>query len=307
MADKPLVIGSRGSPLALRQADLVKDRLSRTQPLLPITVRRILTTGDRRTEPPLHRIGGKGVFTKEIEEALLREEIDLAVHSLKDLPTRLPDGLCLGAVTPREDARDAFLSNRFGSLAELPPRSTVGTGSLRRQCQLLHLRPDLQVKNLRGNLDTRLRKLDDGGYDAIILACAGLIRLGLDHRIRERLSVDTLCPAIGQGALAVEVRCDDRLTLDRIQGLDDGESRRAAEAERSLLSRLGGGCQTPIAGFAVVQEAQLQLTGLVGAADGSRLIREFGRATLEQPAQLGRSVARRLLDRGAGDLLQMTE
>ncbi len=307
MADKPLVIGSRGSPLALRQADLVKDRLSRKQPLLPITVRRILTTGDRRTEPPLHRIGGKGVFTKEIEEALLREEIDLAVHSLKDLPTRLPDGLCLGAITSREDARDAFLSNRFGSLAELPPRSTVGTGSLRRQCQLLHLRPDLQVRNLRGNLDTRLRKLDEGGYDAIILACAGLIRLGLDHRIRERLSVDTLCPAIGQGALAVEVRCDDRLTLDRIQGLDDGESRRAAEAERSLLSRLGGGCQTPIAGFAVVLQAELQLTGLVGAADGSRLIREFGRATLEDPAQLGRSVARRLLDRGGRELLQMTE
>ncbi len=306
MADKPLVIGSRGSPLAVRQADLVKDRLSRTQPLLPITVRRIVTTGDRRSGPPLHQIGGKGIFTKEIEEALLREEIDLAVHSLKDLPTRLPDGLCLGAITSREDARDAFLSNRFGCLAELPPRSTVGTSSLRRQCQLLHLRPDLQVKNLRGNLDTRLRKLDEGDYDAIILACAGLIRLGLDHRIREKLSTDTICPAIGQGALAVEVRCYDRLTLDRIQGLDDGDSRRAAEAERSLLSRLGGGCQVPIAGFSVVHEAQLRLTGLVGAADGSRLIREVGQAALEEPAELGRSVARRLLDRGAGDLLQMT-
>ncbi|MYC83126.1 MAG: hydroxymethylbilane synthase [Acidobacteria bacterium] len=306
MPDKPLVIGSRGSPLALRQADLVKSRLSEAQPRLPITVRRILTTGDRRAGPPLHEIGGKGVFTKEIEEALLRGEIDLAVHSLKDLPTRLPDGLCLGAITTREDARDAFLSNRFGSLAALPRRSTVGTSSLRRQCQLLHLRPDLQVKNLRGNLDTRLRKLDAGDYDAIILACAGLIRLGLDHRIREKLSVDTICPAIGQGALAVEVRCDDRLTLDRIQGLDDGDSRRAAEAERSLLGRLGGGCQVPIAGFAVVREAQLQLTGLVGAADGSRLIRESGQATPEEPVQLGRAVARRLLDRGAGDLLQMT-
>ena len=306
MPENPLVIGSRGSPLALRQASLVKERLGRTHPLLPITVRRILTTGDRRAGPPLHQIGGKGVFTKEIEEALLRGEIDLAVHSLKDLPTHLPDGLCLGAITPREDARDAFLSNRFGCLAELPPRSTVGTSSLRRQCQLLHLRPDLQVKNLRGNLDTRLRKLDEGGYDAIVLACAGLIRLGLDHRIRERLSVDTVCPAIGQGALAVEVRCDDRLTLDRIQGLDDGDSRRAAEAERSLLSRLGGGCQVPIAGFAVVQEGQLHLTGLVGATDGSRLIREFGRATPEDPAQLGRSVARRLVERGAAELLQMT-
>ena len=306
MPEKPLVIGSRGSPLALRQAVLVKSRLSEAQPRLPITVRRILTTGDRRAGPPLHQIGGKGVFTKEIEEALLRGEIDLAVHSLKDLPTRLPDGLCLGAITAREDARDAFLSNRFGCLAALPLRSTVGTSSLRRQCQLLHLRPDLQVKNLRGNLDTRLRKLDAGDYDAIILACAGLIRLGLDHRIREKLSVDTICPAIGQGALAVEVRCDDRLTLDRIQGLDDGDSRRAAEAERSLLGRLGGGCQVPIAGFAVVREAQLQLTGLVGAADGSRLIRESGQATPEEPVQLGRAVARRLLDRGAGDLLQVT-
>ncbi|MCY3757781.1 MAG: hydroxymethylbilane synthase [Acidobacteria bacterium] len=306
MAAKPLLIGSRGSPLALRQADLIKTRLRQSQPLLPIAIRRILTTGDRRAGPPLHQIGGKGVFTKEIEEALLRGEIDLAVHSLKDLPTHLPGGLCLGAITPREDARDAFLSNRFGCLAELPPRSTVGTSSLRRQCQLLHLRPDLQVKNLRGNLDTRLRKLDEGGYDAIILACAGLIRLGLDHRIRETLSVDTICPAIGQGALAVEVRCDDRRTLDRMQELDDGDSRRAAEAERSLLSRLGGGCQVPIAGFAAVQEGQLHLTGLVGAADGSRLIREFGQATLEEPAQLGRAVARRLLDRGAGELLQMT-
>ena len=306
MADKPLLIGSRGSPLALRQADLTKSRLRQAHPLLPIAIRRILTTGDRRAGPPLHQIGGKGVFTKEIEEALLRGEIDLAVHSLKDLPTHLPDGLCLGAITPREDARDAFLSNRFGCLAELPPRSTVGTSSLRRQCQLLHLRPDLQVKNLRGNLDTRLRKLDGGGYDAIILACAGLIRLGLDHRIRERLSVDTICPAIGQGSLAVEVRCDDRRTLDRIQELDDEDSRRAAEAERSLLSRLGGGCQVPIAGFAAVQEGQLHLTGLVGAADGSRLIREFGRSTLEEPSRLGRSVARRLLDRGAGELLQMT-
>lgn len=306
MVAKPLLIGSRGSPLALRQADLIKSRLRQSQPLLPIAIRRILTTGDRRAGPPLHQIGGKGVFTKEIEEALLRGEIDLAVHSLKDLPTHLPGGLCLGAITSREDARDAFLSNRFGCLAELPPRSIVGTSSLRRQCQLLHLRPDLQVKNLRGNLDTRLRKLDEGGYDAIVLACAGLIRLGLAHRIRERLSVDTICPAIGQGALAVEVRCDDRLTFDRIQELDDEDSRRAAEAERSLLSRLGGGCQVPIAGFAAVQEGQLHLTGLVGAADGSRLIREFGRSTLQEPARLGRSVARRLLDRGAGELLQMT-
>lgn len=306
MAASSLVIGSRGSPLALRQADLVKSRLRQACPLLSLSVRRILTTGDRRTGPPLHQLGGKGVFTKEIEEALLRGRIDLAVHSLKDLPTDLPGGLCLGAVTSREDARDAFLSNRFGSLAELPLRSTVGTGSLRRRCQLLHLRPDLQVKNLRGNLDTRLRKLDEGQYDAIILACAGLVRLGLDHRIRERVSVDTICPAIGQGALAVEVRCGDRSTLERIRTLDDRNSRRAAEAERSLLGSLEGGCQVPIAGYAAVHGASLQLTGLVGAPDGSRLIRELGEASLEEPVQLGRRVARRLLDRGAAELLRMT-
>ena len=281
MADKPLVIGSRGSPLALKQADLVKNRLLQANPHLPIAVRRIVTTGDQRTGPPLHQIGGKGVFTKEIEEALLGGKIDLAVHSLKDLPTELPDGLCLGAITPREDARDAFVSNRFGCLAELPPQSTVGTSSLRRQCQILHLRPDLQVKNLRGNLDTRLRKLDEGHYDAIILACAGLLRLGLDHRIQERISVDTICPAIGQGALAVEVRCNDGVTLDRIRELDDRDSRRAAEAERSLLNCLGGGCQVPIAGFAVLNGVHLRLTGVVGAADGSRLIRDVGRSSLE--------------------------
>ena len=306
MTARPLLIGSRGSPLALRQADLVKSRLRQAYPLLPIVVQVIRTTGDRHTQAPLHQLGGKGVFTKEIEEALLGGKIDLAVHSLKDLPTILPQGLCLGAITPREDARDAFLSNRFACLAELPPQSTVGTGSLRRQCQLLHLRPDLKVKNLRGNLDTRLRKLDEGHYDAIILACAGLVRLGLDHRIRERISVDRICPAIGQGALAVEIRCDDRLTLDRVRTLDDRDSRRATEAERSLLNGLGGGCQVPIAGLATIDGARLQLIGLVGAADGSRLIRESGQSTVEEPLRLGRSVARRLLDRGAAELLQMT-
>ena len=306
MATKPLVIGTRRSPLALKQADLVKNQLLQDAPDLPIAVRHILTTGDRRTESALHQIGGKGLFTKEIEEALLRGQIDLAVHSLKDLPTRLPDGLCIGAITSREDVREAFLSNRFSSLAELPPRSTIGTSSLRRQCQLLHQRPDLQVKNLRGNLDTRIRKMDEEQYDAIILACAGLIRLGLEHRIREKLSVDTICPAIGQGALAVEIRCNDRSTLDQIRKLDDPNSKRTTDAERNLLNLLGGGCQVPIAGFATVNGSHLQLTGLVGATDGSRLIRESSQSSLEEPLQLGRSVARKLLDRGAGELLKIT-
>lgn len=306
MATKPLVIGTRRSPLALKQAGLVKSQLLQDAPDLPIAVRHILTTGDRRTESALHQIGGKGLFTKEIEEALLSGQIDLAVHSLKDLPTRLPDGLCIGAITSREDVREAFLSNRFSSLAELPPRSTIGTSSLRRQCQLLHQRPDLQVKNLRGNLDTRIRKMDEEQYDAIILACAGLIRLGLEHRIREKLSVDTICPAIGQGALAVEIRCNDCSTLDRIQKLNDPNSKRTTDAERNLLNLLGGGCQVPIAGFATVNGSHLQLTGLVGATDGSRLIRESSQSSLEEPIKLGRSVALKLLDRGAGELLKLT-
>ncbi len=307
MASRPLVIGSRASPLALRQADSIKTLLQEVYPHRLLAVNTIRTSGDRLTDVPLHQLGGKGAFTKEIEEALLRKEIDVAVHSLKDLPTILPDGLCLGAITKREDPRDAFLSNRFARLAELPPQSTVGTSSLRRQSQLLHLRPDLKVRNLRGNLDTRLRKLDQGQYDAIVLACAGLIRLGLDHRIRERIPIEQICSAIGQGALALEVRCDDRSTLDHIRTLDDRDSRRAAEAERALLSQLGGGCQVPIAGFAAVNGSRLQLTGLVSTTDGSRLIREFGQSTVDDPAQLGRSVARRLLSRGAGDILKMVD
>ncbi len=307
MASHPLVIGSRASRLALRQADYIKTLLQQVYPELPVVVSTIRTSGDHITDAPLHQIGGKGVFTKEIEEALLRKEIDLAVHSLKDLPTVLPDGLCLGAISKREDARDAFLSNRFARLADLPPQSTVGTSSLRRQSQLLQLRPDLRMKNLRGNLDTRLRKLDEGEYDAIILACAGLIRLGLERRIREKIPIDQICSAIGQGALALEARCDDRSTLDRIRRLDDRDSRIAVEAERSLLIQLGGGCQVPIAGFATVKGSHLQLTGLVGTTDGSCLIRESGQSTVDDPVQLGRFVARRLLNRGAGDILKLKE
>ena len=306
MPDKPLVIGSRGSPLALRQAELVKSRLSEAQPRLPITVRRILTTGTAAPDLPCTRLEARESSPRRSKKPCFAGRSIWPCTVSRTFPPACPTASAW-APSPREKMHGTPSSPIVsGCLASLPPRSTVGTSSLRRQCQLLHFRPDLQVNNLRGNLDTRLRKLDGGDYDAIILACAGLIRLGLDHRIREKLSVDTICPAIGQGALAVEVRCDDRLTLDRIQGLDDGDSRRTAEAERSLLSRLGGGCQVPIAGFAVVREARLHLTGLVGASDGSRLIRESGRSSLEEPARLGRAVARRLLDRGAGELLQMT-
>lgn len=303
MTSRPLIIGSRSSRLALWQSNHIKAQLEVLHPNLPLAIKTIRTSGDRWTDAPLYKIGGKGVFTKEIEEALLKKEIDLAVHSLKDLPTTLPEGLCLGAITKRDDPRDAFLSNHFGHLSELPPQSTVGTSSLRRQSQLLHLRPDLTVKNLRGNLDSRLRKLDQGDYDAIILACAGLIRLDLDHRIREKIPIDQICSAIGQGSLAIEVRSNDRLTVERIRSLEDRDSRLAADAERTLLSQLGGGCQVPIAGFAYVTKGQLSLTGLVGSVDGTVLIRESEQSTADDPGKLGTLIAQRLLSRGADEIL----
>ena len=307
MTSRPLIIGSRNSRLALWQSNHIKAQLEGLYPNLPLKINTIRTTGDRWTDAPLHKIGGKGVFTKEIEEALLKNEIDLAVHSLKDLPTTLPEGLCLGAITKRDDPRDAFLSNQFSHLSELPPQSTVGTSSLRRQSQLLHFRPDLTVKNLRGNLDSRLRKLDQGDYDGIILACAGLIRLDLDHRIRERIPMDQICSAIGQGSLAIEVRSNDQLTLETIRSLEDRDSRLAAEAERALLTQLGGGCQVPIAGFAYVTKGQLHLTGLVGSIDGTRVIRESEQSTTDTPEKLGILVAQRLLRRGADEILGQME
>jgi hydroxymethylbilane synthase len=299
-----LIVGSRGSNLALFQANWVKSGLEHQYPDLAVDIKVIKTSGDVFTEAPLSQIGGKGLFTKEIEEALFRHEIDLAVHSLKDLPTVLPDGLCLAAVSQREDVRDAFLSNKYASLSELPPGAQVGTSSLRRQSQLLHVRGDVQVRNLRGNLETRIRKLKEGHYDAIILACAGLIRLGYADQIRERISVDLMCPAIGQGALGIEVRCDDYLTLERVQSLNHSDTRLAVEAERALLRRLGGGCQVPIAGFARIENRELRMLGVIASPDGKKIYRHTAGSDLKDPEGLGVRLAESLLDMGAQKIIQ---
>jgi len=304
MAPRPLIIGSRGSLLAVRQSSIIKDELQQQHPNLSLSIKTIQTSGDRILDVPLHQIGGKGIFIKEIEEALLNEEIDIAVHSLKDLPTSLPPGLSIGAVVKRIDARDALISNRFLQLSELPSQSRIGTSSLRRQSQLLSFRPDLEIIQLRGNIDTRLKKLREGQYEAIILACAGLIRLKLDHLIKERIPVDQICSAIGQGALALEVRSDDQLTLDKVKSLNHPSSRIAVEAERSLLQHLGGGCQVPIAGFASIQDSRVKLTGLVGTIDGKLIIREFREGSIEHPRDLGKIVGDQLINKGADKILE---
>jgi hydroxymethylbilane synthase len=303
MSTSKLIIGSRGSKLALVQANWVKTQLESGHAGLSVEIEVIKTSGDVFLEAPLSQIGGKGLFTKEIEEALLCGKVDLAVHSLKDLPTTLPDGICLGAVTRREDVRDAFVSNRFGGLAELPRGARVGTSSLRRQSQLLSLRPELEILNLRGNLDTRLRKLDEGRYDAIILACAGLNRLGLQDRIRERIPVEKVCPAIGQGALGVEARSDDAQTLQALRCLRDEETGFAVSAERALLKRLGGGCQVPIAGYAWVEQGALQMLGLVASLDGRKVFRDRVSGSRQKAEELGKQLAERLLAQGAQEVV----
>ena len=299
-----ITIGSRGSKLALFQANWVKSQLEATHSDLEVVIEIIKTSGDVFLDAPLSQIGGKGLFTKEIEDALLDARIDLAVHSLKDLPTVLPAGLSLAAVSRREDVRDAFLSNEHRSLGALPKGARVGTSSLRRQSQLLRLRSDLEVANLRGNLDTRIRKLDEKQYGAILLACAGLDRLGYQHRIAERLSVQQLCPAVGQGALGIETRESDAATRSRLQCLHHPPTHSAVTAERAFLRRLGGGCQVPIAGHAWIEESRIEMLGVVASADGQQFFRDQASAPVEQAAQLGSQLAERLLANGASEILK---
>jgi len=300
-----LVIGSRGSQLALWQANWVKAELERHGHTAEVQI--IKTTGDRVTDVPLAKVGAKGLFTKEIEEALLAGRVDLAVHSLKDLPTALPDGLALAAVPRREDPRDVLVvqdAARGGRrLAELPSGTRVGTSSLRRSAQLLHARPDLDVQPVRGNLDTRLRKLDAGDFAALLLAAAGLRRLGLEGRISEYLEPDVMCPAIGQGALGIEARADDRATLEALARLDDRGARLETAAERALLAALGGGCQVPFGGSARLgPDERLRLLGVVAAPDGRCLFRASGEGS--DPAELGARVAGQLLRAGASQILE---
>lgn len=304
-----LVIGSRGSALALWQSRWIKSRLESFHPHLKVAIEIIKTTGDRIQSASLAQIGGKGVFTKELEDALLDRRIDLAVHSLKDLPTTLPDGLHLAAVTEREDVRDAMivatrLRGKVANIDGLPEGAVVGTSSLRRAAQLRHLRRDLKIEDLRGNVDTRLRKLDDGLYDAILLASAGLVRLGLSDRITVRISVDEMLPAVGQGALGIESRSDDTRVNAALAALNDAATRAAAEAERAVLRALGGGCAVPIAAHAQMEGDELILDALVADLSGERLIRDRMEGSTSEAVALGEAMAERLISAGGDELLR---
>jgi hydroxymethylbilane synthase len=294
-----LRIGSRGSQLALWQANHVAAVLREQGHTVEIEV--IKTTGDKITSVALAKVGTKGMFTKEIEEALHDHRVDLAVHSLKDVPTELEHEFELAAIMKREDPRDAFISVNFSSLEELPQGAKVGTSSLRRQCQLKAVRPDLEVFPLRGNVDTRLRKLESGEYDAIILAAAGVLRLGLDTHVRSRISADVMCPAVGQGALAIEVRRGDQQTKTLLAFLNDADTYAAIDCERALLGSLGGGCQVPIGAYAEKRGGRLFLRAMVGRPDGSEILREQADGT--DGVKLGRETAQTLLWRGADKIL----
>jgi len=301
----PLRIGTRGSALALAQSSWVKQQIERHRPELQVELRIIKTSGDSFIDTAIANIGGKGVFTKEIEDALLREEIDVAVHSLKDLPTVLPNGLVIAAVPKREDARDVLVPRNKQALSELSPGSKVGTGSLRRRAQLLHFRPDLVSTPIRGNIDTRLRKLDDGEVDALVLAAAGLKRIGRGDRIGEFLADDVCVSAAAQGALGLQSR-DDQSIGALVGFLHDDVTFAEVTAERSLLDRLGGGCHVPIGARARVAATQLTMIGVVASLDGSALCRSEITGPLADAAELGKRLAERLLEKGAAKFLLLT-
>lgn len=294
-----LKIGSRGSQLALWQASHVAALLRAQGHSVEIEV--IKTTGDKITSVALAKVGTKGMFTKEIEDALHEKHVDLAVHSLKDVPTDLAEEFELAAIMKREDPRDAFISIKFSSLEELPQGAKVGTSSLRRQCQLKALRPDLEIFPLRGNVDTRLRKLESGEYAAIILAAAGVHRLGLDQHVRSRISADIMCPAVGQGALAIEIRRGDQQTKMLLAFLNDADTQAAIDCERALLGSMGGGCQVPIGAYAEKRAGRLFLRAMVGRPDGSEILREQAEGT--DGAKLGHQTAQTLLMRGGDKIL----
>jgi hydroxymethylbilane synthase len=296
-------IATRKSPLAMWQAEHVADALRRLHDELVVEIVGMTTRGDKILDAPLAKVGGKGLFVKELEVGMLAGEADIAVHSMKDVPVEFPEGLHLAAILEREDPLDAFVSNRFASLAELPLGSRVGTSSLRRQCQLAARRPDLQIAPLRGNVNTRLRKLDEGEFDAIILAAAGLIRLGFSERIRARIDTDDSLPAIGQGAIGIECRSDDERVHQLIAPLHHPATAERVVAERAMNARLHGGCQVPIAGHAVHRDGQLHLRGLVGMPDGSRVMRAERSGPVDDAERIGTEVAEDLLGQGAGDVL----
>lgn len=301
---KILKIATRQSPLALWQAEHIRARLEALHADLKVELVTFVTQGDKILDTPLAKIGGKGLFVKELEAALLDGRADLAVHSMKDVPMALPEGLSLAVICEREDPLDAFVSNSYNHFDDLPQGAKVGTSSLRRKCQILKQRPDLEIVDLRGNVGTRLSKLDAGNYDAIILASAGLKRLGLAARIRHTIQPVISLPAVGQGALGLECRTDDQAVLDLIQPLMHTETNVCVRAERAFNAYLEGGCQVPIAGYATLQDGQIHLEGRVGSVDGQTLLKAEHVGAPEQAEQLGVALAQDLLAQGAGEILK---
>lgn len=300
---RPLRIATRKSLLALWQAEYVKAELERHHPGLQVELVPLVSRGDKILDVPLAKVGGKGLFVKELETALLEGEADIAVHSMKDVPMEFPEGLGLAVICPREDPRDAFVSNTYASIEDLPEGSVVGTSSLRRQCQLLAYRPDLKVHFLRGNVQTRLQKLDNGDYDAIILAAAGLLRLELKERIRAYIEPEVCLPAGGQGAVGIECRLDDAAAIELLQPLRDQRTTEQVVAERAMNRHLQGGCQVPIACYAVHNDEGLWLRGLVGAPDGSRILQDDIYGPTADAESMGIALAKRLLTAGAAEIL----
>jgi hydroxymethylbilane synthase len=303
MSTGTLRIATRKSPLALWQAEHVQARLLQLHPALQVELVTLTTQGDRILDSPLAKLGGKGLFVKELEQGLLAGRADIAVHSMKDVPAVLPAGLEIGAILEREDPRDAFVSGGYTSLEELPPGALVGTSSLRRQCQLRAARPDLETRDLRGNVGTRLGKLDSGEYDAIVLACAGLKRLGLEARITRALQPAEMLPAIAQGVIGIECRRDDARIRAYIDPLNHAETGLRTRAERAMNAALAGGCQAPVAGFSELRDGALELRGLVGWPDGSALIRDSISGPAAEAEALGRQLAGQLLADGARPIL----
>jgi hydroxymethylbilane synthase len=304
MSTEMLRIATRKSPLALWQAEHVRTRLQEVHPGLRVELVTMSTQGDRVLDSPLAKIGGKGLFVKELEQGMLEGRADIAVHSMKDVPIEFPHGLGIGAILEREDPQDAFVSNRFGSIDELPQGARVGTSSLRRQCQLRAWRPDLQLLDLRGNVNTRLGRLDLGDYDAIVLACAGLKRLGMASRITRALTPEELLPAIGQGVIGIECRLEDQPVRQLIESLEHGPTRIRVQAERAFNATLAGGCQAPVAGFSLLNDGLLELRGLVGRPDGSEIVRGQISGPAQDAETLGRELAEELLARGARPILE---
>lgn len=303
MMKQQLVIGTRGSKLALWQAEYIADRLRKQYHGLEVKLKHIVTTGDKIVDVPLAKIGGKGLFTKELEVAMLNREIDLAVHSLKDMPTELPAGLILTAITERADPYDALVSHRYHSIDELPQGAILGTSSLRRKAQLLHYRPDLVIRDLRGNLDTRLRKLDEGQFDGIILAAAGLKRLGWGEKIRQLLSTEICLPAVGQGALAIEIRQSDDHVRRMLEFLNDEASQVATTAERAFLQTVEGGCQVPVGVFGHLVSNELKLEAIIASLDGKILLRQQNQGSKKQAFAIGRDLAEQMLKLGGRHIL----